>query len=132
MGVALAGRIFRDLAGPAALAPGQDSIYVGHDGSLDQLRTIFGITWEEPPFSGSPGTTPPNSGVLLTRKPCGRIGVDVVYVEVDGTLTPPVRMRPASPPELSASELAVRAKGNIGLYASATECARKLGIRFEP
>eukprot|EP00931_Biecheleriopsis_adriatica_P039116 TRINITY_DN22381_c0_g1_i1.p1 TRINITY_DN22381_c0_g1~~TRINITY_DN22381_c0_g1_i1.p1 ORF type:complete len:474 (-),score=82.49 TRINITY_DN22381_c0_g1_i1:11-1432(-) len=128
MGVAFAGAVLEALD---QVKDNEAQIFSGGDTQLDIMRAVFNITWANLPFSGSPGPTPPNTGLMI-KKCKGQLSIDVVNAYFDGSLSPPVKAVRAIPAELKMEQLKKRGLKAIKEYPSAQDCAKANGVSISP
>mmetsp|Transcript_149894 Transcript_149894/g.481587 ORF Transcript_149894/g.481587 Transcript_149894/m.481587 type:complete len:220 (+) Transcript_149894:242-901(+) len=129
-GLEIMNAVYQALSSGVASKPGGTHIYAGHDGTIDFLRAILNLTWEAPPYYGSPGPTPPTSALMFTRHPDGRVQIDDVYPVLNGSLTPQIRTQAVSPASLSLEEMSKRVNDVLNKNSAAAACAEKLGLKF--
>lgn len=123
-GVALADAVLKQLT--HGTRPGHTHIFACSDTQIDSLRELFNITWDAPPFGGSPGPTPPDIGLMFTTSQAGEVDVEVVSVKFDGTLAPPIRAMPAHPANTSLALLRQHMQAALERHPAAAACARKI------
>eukprot|EP00928_Gymnodinium_smaydae_P038628 TRINITY_DN26603_c1_g4_i1.p1 TRINITY_DN26603_c1_g4~~TRINITY_DN26603_c1_g4_i1.p1 ORF type:complete len:445 (+),score=64.79 TRINITY_DN26603_c1_g4_i1:66-1400(+) len=127
-GVAMASAVLRQLAHGSE--PGHMQIISDSDTQIDALRELFNLTWDVPPYGGSPGPTPPNVGLMFTMGRKGEVDIDVITVKFDGTLAPPIRVTPALQAKTSLAGLRKQLKAALKRYPSAAACAHEYHASF--
>jgi len=95
------------------------------DTNFDPLRVLFNLTWTPLHYAGSVGPTPPNVGLMFTKRPTGEVNIDAVTVNFDGTLSPSVSSVPASPASTSLADLEHRMAVALRDYPAARACAQR-------
>jgi len=105
--------------------PGYAHIFSMSDTNFDPLRVLFNLTWTPLHYAGSVGPTPPNVGLMFTKRPTGEVNIDAVTVNFDGTLSPSVSSVPASPASTSLADLEHRMAVALRDYPAARACAQR-------